>query len=183
MINTHPNGHLDFILGGRSFLFHGDCFLVASFVYVNGMRYMTEDEIIADFIRQYDIFGSNKINKHKKASNKEPRDSYHIYGKPKPNETQEERAERLANGYKKIDSRKSMDNDITAHFIVDHIFSKPCLKCGETDWHKLGCDRIDNAKGHLMNNVVCACYKCNITRRTKPFERFYGFPPPETSEP
>lgn len=110
------------------------------------------------------------IESHVKKNN----NSYKIFGKPKSNETMEERAIRLANAYKKIDQNKGLDNDVTSNYIVEHIFTNKCLKCGETDWHKLGCDRIDNTKGHLINNIVCACYKCNISRNVKPFEDFYN---------
>lgn len=111
-----------------------------------------------------------KKTKHKR--NKEM-DSYRVYGKPAVDETKEMRAERLANAYKKIDERKGLDNNITADYILKHIFNTTCMKCGESDWHKLGCDRIDNTKGHLVDNVVCACRECNIKRNTILFEKFY----------
>ena len=47
-----------------------------------------------------------------------------------------------------------------------------CCYCGETDWHKLGADRIDNSKPHSKENCVCACEKCNVERRDFPFPLF-----------
>ena len=96
-----------------------------------------------------------------------------IFGKPKKNETMEERAQRLCEAYKKIDDKNGRDNDLTYNFILKHIFTSTCNKCGESDWHKLGCDRIDNTKGHLQNNVVCACRKCNVKRGLLKYEDFY----------
>ena len=96
-----------------------------------------------------------------------------VFGKPKKNETIEERAQRLCEAYKKIDDKKGRDNDLTYDYILKHIFTSTCNKCGESDWHKLGCDRIDNTKGHLQNNVVCACRKCNVKRGLLKYEDFY----------
>jgi len=31
-------------------------------------------------------------------------------------------------------------------------------------------DRINNSKGHLMNNVVPACRRCNTTRGDMPYK-------------
>lgn len=59
------------------------------------------------------------------------------------------------------------DNDLDEEWITDNILSKECIYCGETDWRKLGCDRIDNDKPHTKDNVVCACARCNKLRSNK----------------
>ena len=51
--------------------------------------------------------------------------------------------------------------DLTVDWMVDNILSKPCVHCGETDWHKIGCNRIDNSKGHTIDNVEPCCRRCN----------------------
>lgn len=51
--------------------------------------------------------------------------------------------------------------DLTAKWIVDNILLSSCLFCGETDWKKLGCHRIDNSKPHTKDNVICCCKKCH----------------------
>ena len=51
---------------------------------------------------------------------------------------------------------------LTAKWIVNNIFSKPCVYCGETDWHKLGCNRLDNSKPHTEDNVEPCCGNCNL---------------------
>lgn len=61
---------------------------------------------------------------------------------------------------------------LTAQWIVDNIFSRSCLYCGESDWRKLGTDRIDNSRPHTPNNVVCSCGKCNKQRSKKSFYSF-----------
>jgi hypothetical protein len=44
----------------------------------------------------------------------------------------------------------------------ENITSKSCIYCGDTE--DLGCDRIDNSKGHTMNNIVPSCKICNYAR-------------------
>lgn len=51
--------------------------------------------------------------------------------------------------------------DYDAKWVVENIFNKPCAHCGETDWHKLGCNRIDNSKAHTKDNVEPCCFECN----------------------
>ena len=51
--------------------------------------------------------------------------------------------------------------NLTVKWIVDNIFSKPCAHCGVNDWHKIGCNRLDNTKGHTKNNVEPCCKPCN----------------------
>ena len=145
---------------------------------------MSDREKLIRFLEEFNGLG-RRIKEHDPNLNmthhrKKKKDYKDVFGHAKANETPIERAERLANGYKVIDDRKGLNNNITAEWIAEHIFTQSCLKCGESDWHKLGCDRINNKLGHLTNNVVCACRNCNIKRSTKRFETFYGFPTTNT---
>ena len=73
------------------------------------------------------------------------------------------RASYLLQGYKTEDKKYDRgEGDLTAQWIVENIFSKPCTHCGETDWHKLGCNRLDNSKPHTMDNVEPCCHDCNL---------------------
>lgn len=65
--------------------------------------------------------------------------------------------------YKFLDKRNGFDDvvDFDGEWMVDNIYSKPCKYCGETDWHKLGCNRIDNSKPHTKENVEPCCKSCN----------------------
>lgn len=75
------------------------------------------------------------------------------------------RATNLVNHYIHNDLKENRgDCTLTPQWIVNNIFTKKCLYCGESDWHKLGCDRIDNNKPHTPNNVVCCCKECNKKR-------------------
>lgn len=82
------------------------------------------------------------------------------------------RAGKLLQSYNKSDIKRGFCvGDLTARWIVENIFTKPCAHCGETDWHKLGCNRIDNSKPHTMDNVESCCYPCNLKCLVKELER------------
>lgn len=88
-------------------------------------------------------------------------------------QTKEGRAAILIGAYKHEDKKQNRgDIDLTVPWFVRNIFTK-CIYCGESDWKKLGCDRIDNSLPHTIENVVPCCADCNNKRGTKPFEQFY----------
>lgn len=73
------------------------------------------------------------------------------------------RAWSLLSAYNKSDKIYNRGKgDLTAEWIVENIFSKSCVHCGETDWHKLGCNRLDNTKPHSKDNVEPCCRECNL---------------------
>jgi hypothetical protein len=79
------------------------------------------------------------------------------------------RANTLANSYKTADKENGRgEGDIDGKWIIENIFSKSCVYCGEDNWTKLGCDRIDNSKPHTKDNVVCCCGECNKERQNQP---------------
>ena len=84
------------------------------------------------------------------------------------------RAANLVSGYRLADKKQNRgDCTIDAQWIVDNVFSgQICHYCGETDWTKLGCDRIDNSLPHTPENVVCCCGECNIKKSITPYDEF-----------
>ena len=56
---------------------------------------------------------------------------------------------------------------LTKDWIMDNIFNSKCIYCGESDWKRLGADRIDNSLPHTPENCVCACGICNVERENK----------------
>jgi hypothetical protein len=75
------------------------------------------------------------------------------------------RAKVMCSTYKSMDKNKNFDisNNIDQPYMLE-LWKGGCVYCGETDWHKLGCDRIDNSKPHSKDNVVCSCKDCNWIR-------------------
>lgn len=73
------------------------------------------------------------------------------------------RASNLVNAYNREDKKYNRGKgNLTAKWIVENIFSKSCVHCGESDWRKIGCNRLDNSKPHTMDNVEPCCYDCNV---------------------
>lgn len=73
-----------------------------------------------------------------------------------------ERADNLLQSYNRKDKLYNRGKgDLTAKWIVEHIFSQPCAHCGKTGWDIIGCNRLDNSKPHTMDNVEPCCKECN----------------------
>jgi len=66
------------------------------------------------------------------------------------------------------DKRNGRKGDIDRAF-VERLIEGGCTYCGETSI-RMTIDRIDNDKGHMKNNVVPACIRCNYARRSMPYE-------------
>lgn len=87
--------------------------------------------------------------------------------------TQTGRAYCLTKRYKFNDiSHNRGECTITPEWMVDNTFKDICFYCDESDWHKLGCDRINNDLPHTPDNVVCSCWECNKKRGRKEFVEF-----------
>lgn len=114
--------------------------------------------------KQNQYYKNNKeIYKDYYSENKEKIIEYQKEYQKEYDKTQMARANSLLSAYKTADKKTNRGKcDITAKWIVDNIFSKPCTYCGETDWHLLGCNRLDNSKPHTIDNVEPCCGKCNV---------------------
>lgn len=76
-----------------------------------------------------------------------------------------DKANKLKYRYNDYDKNKfGIKNDLDSDWILKHIIQCSCTYCGEKDWNKLGCDRIDNSKPHNKDNVLCSCGRCNVLR-------------------
>ena len=154
------------------------------------MKYKTEEErkqAKREYLKQRYQINKEKILEQKKQyyqDNKEKRVEYakqryqtnkeKIAEQQKQyNQTSMRRAKNLVSSYNQTDKQMGRGEcTLTAQWIVKHIFSQKCLYCGESDWRKLGCDRIDNSLPHTEDNVVPCCGDCNTKRGTKTFEEF-----------
>lgn len=82
------------------------------------------------------------------------------------NPSVEKIARGLVIGYTRIDLKKGQICDLTEEYLLKNIINKPCYYCRDT-LEKRGCDRIDNSKGHTINNVLPCCNTCNSIRSNK----------------
>lgn len=73
------------------------------------------------------------------------------------------KASKMISAYKNKDNKKNYClSDITIDWIIENILYNNCTYCGTSD--KIGADRLDNSKGHMKNNCVPCCYRCNAIR-------------------
>ena len=78
------------------------------------------------------------------------------------------RACKLLQNYRFLDKKYDRGECSLTVEDIYSLWEQGCHWCGETDWHSLGVDRIENTKPHTIDNVVCACRNCNVKRgRTK----------------
>lgn len=75
-------------------------------------------------------------------------------------------AARRRSHYLADDKEKGFDTTqtVTVEWIAENILTASCIYCHDTEPYHLGCDRIDESKGHTPDNVVCACPVCNWER-------------------
>ena len=71
----------------------------------------------------------------------------------------------------KSDMKKGWHCNLDIEF-VESLLDMGCKYCGEQSRIKLTLDRIDNGNGHIKNNVVCSCIRCNFIRRDMPYVAF-----------
>lgn len=73
------------------------------------------------------------------------------------------KASKMISSYKAKDGKNGFEVcDIDIDWMIEHIITKPCHYCGDT--HRVGCDRIDNSRGHTKDNVVPCCIECNTAK-------------------
>lgn len=139
----------------------------------NSQYYQENSDVIKQRSSKYyyDNIEEEKV-KRKKYRDSHKEDQKIWMNQWKEKNPQRYRASRILCTYKRNDKKYNRENNLTSSWIVERIFSQPCYYCGETDWKKIGCDRIDNSIGHIMTNVIPCCGKCNNERKTKGFDEF-----------
>ena len=88
--------------------------------------------------------------------------------------TKNGRAIKLLSDYKRNDKKYNRGEcTLTAEWIIENIFSgQVCHWCNESEWTKLGCDRINNDLPHTPENVVCSCEDCNVKRGRMTYDEY-----------
>lgn len=82
------------------------------------------------------------------------------------------RAINILQRYKQSDAETGRGEcTLTAQWIVENIFTKPCSHCGKTGWNIIGCNRLDNSKPHTPDNVEPCCKECNIVEEVNDLSR------------
>lgn len=71
------------------------------------------------------------------------------------------KASKMLSSYRIKDKKKGFECNLSIEDMIKTM-NQPCIYCG--DINKIGCDRIDNSKGHTIDNVVPCCVDCNKAR-------------------
>ena len=139
------------------------------------IKYLTEEErkeAKKEYLKQYKEDNKEYLREQRKQYNIDNKEQKKQYNK-QYNKTPMGRASNILTSYRQLDKKYNRGEcTLTAKWMVENIFSKPCHYCGETDWTKIGCDRIDNSKPHTPDNVVPCCKNCNNKRQKKDYEEF-----------
>lgn len=89
------------------------------------------------------------------------------------------RENRMVRVYRHRDKKNTPDsicdfNDIWLH---DNITSQECYYCNSKE--NIGCDRIDNDKGHTKDNIIPCCKSCNVIKNifftSKDFKKIMAY--------
>lgn len=143
----------------------------------NRLRGQANREQRTAYQKAYYQTNKEKVTEQQKAyreSHKEQKSAYNkLYQQSHTEELKAYRKTKVGRANYLLGSYRQKDHfygrgecTLTSQWIIDHIFSgQVCCYCGESDWLKLGCDRIDNNKPHTPDNVVCSCGKCNNLRQ------------------
>ena len=140
-------------------------------------KYFTEEERITAKRERQKLYHEKHKNEEKfkasqKAKNKRWRDKHKYEEEFKAlqktrnaeyKSTQIGRAKYLLMNYRRADIEHNRGEcTLTEDWIISNIFTQPCAHCGESDWKKLGCNRLDNNLPHTPDNVEPCCWECNI---------------------
>lgn len=139
--------------------------------------FQTNKEKKQQYRKQYYNENKEQIRAYYKRYREEHRDPsrkrYRRYSSDEERTMYKSADSRLQN-YRTEDLKYGREFSLTREWIVDRIFSSSCIYCGESDWHKLGCDRKDNSIGHTPENCVPSCKRCNEKRQRLGFHQFIG---------
>ena len=76
---------------------------------------------------------------------------------------------------RRFDKKRGLENNLEVDAIKSFI-ELGCSYCGEMTL-RITLDRINNNLGHTLENVVPACYRCNLIRGSMPYEAWLHIAP------
>lgn len=129
-------------------------------------------ELYSDYQKTYVKDHNDELKTYHQEWLKNNQNKLNGYAK-KYHQTKNGRAHRLRIDYQTLDKKKNLVSTLTSEWIYNNILSgQVCVYCGENDWQKLGCDRLDNTRAHTPDNCVPCCKKCNCKKRTTYYGRY-----------
>lgn len=135
-------------------------------------RYYCENkEIFSEKGKEYRESHKEELSKYHKDyqnTHKEEISEYQRKYREKYLSTKEGYANSKLHQYRYSDAKQGRPGfSLTRKWIIDNILNSHCVYCGESNWKKLGCDRIDDNLPHTPENCVCSCWPCNNEKHYK----------------
>ena len=87
----------------------------------------------------------------------------------------EQRAKYLVYDCRQSDKKKGRECDLTID-AVKALIDQPCHYCEDIVLLRT-LDRVDNSKGHTLDNVLPSCIRCNMIRGSIPFAAWEAMVP------
>lgn len=134
-------------------------------------KYATDEEYknkVSERNKEYRDSNKEKLKEYKDSHKEETKEYNKNYSKTKVG-----RANNLLGSYRANDLKYNRGEcTLTPSFIVNEIFTKSCVYCGESDWRKIGCDRKDSSLPHTEDNVVPCCLSCNSKKGSISYDEY-----------
>lgn len=96
-------------------------------------------------------------------------DRQSVFRKRKYVSNPKNRAQCIVNDSRNCDKKHNRENNLTKEFVQSKLDEGSCFYCGDAQI-MLTLDRIDNDKGHVTDNVITACIRCNEIRKNMPYQ-------------
>lgn len=87
----------------------------------------------------------------------------------------DKRAKIICRDCRYSDKKRGLVNDLTVDF-VDNLIADGCSYCGNASG-VITLDRKNNKEAHNTDNVLAACYRCNLIRGSMPYDAWVEIAP------
>jgi len=136
------------------------------------LEYNGETKTLKDWCLKYDLNYNGVRQRYFKGKNYTPDDI--LFGKKKrlrrnskkwsdDHAVNRIKASKMLSQYKLKDFKKGFIGfDLDTEWFIENISTRSCVYCWSSDF--IGADRILNSKGHIKENIVPCCFRCNATR-------------------
>ena len=133
----------------------------------NAEYYQANKEKIAEYNAAYYQANKDTLLKKQAEYYQENKDKIADYYDPQTHPLNW--AKQMVNTYRRMDRERGFGDSktITAEWFLEHIAYRQCAHCGKQGIGLVGCNRLDNTKGHTIDNVEPCCLSCNCKENVR----------------